>query len=78
MDLDELLELTERYRQVTIEKNGRFPIHPRELFHLGLGAGAGLKVLLLCMPDRFELWNEEFRRSWRERTVHHPPWDEEF
>lgn len=38
---EELLLLVERYRRVTIEKNGRFPLHDRELFHLGLGPITG-------------------------------------
>src|SRR6266566_2199829 len=36
--IEELIFLTERYRRVHIDKGGRFPLHDRELFHLGLGS----------------------------------------
>jgi hypothetical protein len=74
-DIEELVFLTERFRRVGIEKSGRFPLHDRELFHLGLGPSTGWRILLVCTRERLELWNEEFRRQWRQRIPHRPPWD---
>jgi len=73
--LDEVLTLTERFRRVNIEKSGRFPIRPRELFHLGLGPDTGWAALLVCMPQHVELWNEDYRRRWRAKRPYTPPWD---
>lgn len=76
-DAEELVFLTERFRRVHIEKSGRFPLHDRELVHLGLGPPTGWLVLLVCTRQRLELWNEEFRRQWRQRIRHRPPWEDE-
>jgi hypothetical protein len=76
-DIEELVFLTERFRRVHIERGGRLPFHDRELVHLGLGPSTGWLTLLLCMPQRVEFWNEEFRRQWRQRTRHRPPWEDD-
>ena len=73
-NLDELVWLAERYRRVYIDNNGRFPVRDRELFHLGLGPNTGWHALLICMPNRIEIWNEEYRRNWRDRSSYEAPW----
>jgi hypothetical protein len=72
---NELLYLTERFRRIHVEKNGRFPVHSREQFHLGLNQQTGWRVLLVCVPDRVELWSETFRRQWRGTHSVQLPWD---
>jgi hypothetical protein len=74
--MQELLTLTERFRRVHFERSGRFPLHEREQFHLGLSDRAGWFVLLVCLPNEVQLWSEEFRRHWRERISYIPPWRE--
>jgi hypothetical protein len=75
-DIAELVFLTERFRRVHIEKSGRFPLHDRELLHIGLGPSTGWLTLLVCTRHTLELWSEEFRRQWRQRSRHRVPWDE--
>jgi hypothetical protein len=72
--LNELLSLTERFRRIHVEKNGRFPVHDRELFHLGLNPATTGTTLLICLPGHVELWNEDFRRRWREQHPYNLPW----
>jgi hypothetical protein len=71
---NELILLTERFRRVHIEKNGRFPLQEREQFHLGLGSDTGWMVLVICTAEAIELWNEQFRRHWRESAEFDEPW----
>jgi hypothetical protein len=72
--VEEVLFLTERFRRIHVEKSGRFPVHQREQFHLGLSAASGWLVLLVCLPERIELWNEDFRRRWRGKAQFQLPW----
>jgi hypothetical protein len=73
-NLEERIQLTERYRTISVEEGGRFPLHDRERFHLGLSGNDPGSMLVICMSDRIELWTEEFRLRWRETSEHRPPW----
>jgi hypothetical protein len=74
---DELLTLPERFRRVHFEKSGRFPLHEREQFHLGVSNESGWQVLLICLPNEIQLWSEQFRRAWRAGRRFTPPWESE-